>query len=111
MNANPYESPRGALTADEDRFAKPLLSLWTATGYVLAMSLIGLMFGGLLALVIGAMAPSYYRSLFRGIDEPDFDPISAGVVLGLVQGLVGGAVLGVTILAVYFWYLTRLRRA
>jgi hypothetical protein len=111
MIANPYESPRGTLAEGEAPVVKPALSLWTATGYVFAMSFVGLVFGGLMALAIGAIAPGYYRSLFRGIDDPAFDPTSAGVVLGLLQGLGGGAVLGVAILAIYLWYLTRLRRA
>jgi hypothetical protein len=107
---NPYESPRHA----HERLAGPTISpaftIWQATIYVFAMTLVGTFLGGLMGLAIGLIAPDHYRAVISGGNSPGFDPVVTGAILGTTQGLVGGTVLGLFVLAIYVWYLTRLRR-
>jgi hypothetical protein len=57
--------------------------------------------GGALGYAMARLAPSYYRSVFRGGDSPDFDPVQVGIGLGVSQGLIAGLVAGsVVVLAV-----------
>lgn len=101
---NPYESPRAVEPGNQ---AQPTLTLFSATMYVLLTGGGGLLVGGLLGLLIGVAAPDYYRTVFRGLDGPGFNPALAGSILGATQGFFGGAGIGVVILIVYIWYLTR----
>lgn len=78
--------------------------------YVLLTGGGGLVLGGLCGLLIGVMVPGYYRAVFGVQDEPSFDPVLTGVVLGSTQGLFAGFVIGLIILLIYVWYLTRLNR-
>lgn len=102
--ANPYESPRATETGDQPR---PQLTLFGATLYVLLTAGGGMLLGGLLGLLIGVVAPGYYRTVFRGLDGPDFNPALMGTILGGTQGFFGGAGIGLVILLIYVWYLTR----
>lgn len=107
---NPYESPRG--DAGERGLATDnRLTLFGATMYVLLASGGGFLLGGLLGLAIGVLVPGYYRTVFRGADDPAFNPAVTGTLLGATQGLFGGALVGCVILVIYVWYLTRLKRA
>ena len=103
--ANPYESPRAV--DDSSGGKNPPLTLFSATMYVLLTGGGGLLVGGLLGLLIGAAAPDYYRTVFRSLDGPGFNPALAGSILGATQGFFGGVGIGVVILIVYIWYLTR----
>jgi len=110
MQVNPYESPTVPSEAPSVGQRPPGVSLAQSTGYVLIMSGAGAALGSVLGLAIGIVMPGYYRSVLPGGSAPGFDPILTGMVLGLTQGLGGGALVGVAVLAVYFWYLTRVRR-
>ena len=107
---NPYESPRVAGAAALGSQANRPLTLWSATIYVLLTSGGGMLVGCLLGLLIGVIVPEYYRTVFRYLDGPGFNPIAFGGVLGAVQGLFGGAGIGFVILLIYAWYLTRAAR-
>jgi hypothetical protein len=110
MKVNPYESPTVLSEAPSASQRPPGVSLAASTGYVLIMTGAGAALGSVLGLAIGILMPGYYRAVLPGGSAAGFDPVLTGMILGLTQGLGGGAVLGVAILAVYFWYLTRLRR-
>ena len=107
---NPYESPRYAHERPAGPTISPAFTIWQATTYVFAMTLAGTLLGGLMGLAIGVIAPDHYRAVLSGGSAPGFDPVTTGLILGTTQGLVGGTVFGVLVLAVYVWYLTRLRR-
>lgn len=81
--ANPYEFPRAI---DAGSQVQPPLTLFGATIYVMLTAGVGLLIGGLLGLLIGVAAPDYYRTVFRGVDGPDFNPVLAGTILGATQG-------------------------
>lgn len=53
--------------------------------------------------MLGTYLPGYYRAVFRGGDEPGFDPLQAGIGLGLTQGFGGGIVVAVIIIAIFVW--------
>jgi hypothetical protein len=104
--ANPYESPRAV---DSGRPAQQPLTLFSATMYVMLTAGAGLLIGGLLGFLIGIAAPDYYRSVFPSMNGPGFNPALMGTILGATQGFFGGAGIGVVILIVYIWYLTRVK--
>jgi hypothetical protein len=58
---------------------------------------------GLIGSTLARSLPGYYRAVFSGGDQPDFDPVQVGVGLGITQGLVAGLVVGsVVVLASAF---------
>jgi hypothetical protein len=73
-------------------------------GCVIAFTLLGAGTG----YALGTVAPGYYRSVFEGGQDPNFDPVDVGIGLGSSQGLLGGAVIGVLLASVL---LLRDRRA
>jgi NhaP-type Na+/H+ or K+/H+ antiporter len=107
VTTNPYESPR---VADAAAVGEQRLTLFGATMYVLLTSGGGLLVGGLLGLLVGLAAPDYYRTVFRSLDGPTFNPAIWGLVLGATQGMFAGAGIGLVILLIYVWYLTRSKK-
>lgn len=72
-----------------------------------------MLFAGLGAVIgwaLGRFTPGYYRSVFRGGDEPWFDPVSVGVGQGLTQGLAGGVAVGLAVAAILAWREVQLGR-
>ncbi len=110
MTTNPYESPQGTTAAGTTNAGPAPLTLWSATMYVLLTSGGGLILGGVLGYALGVLAPGYYRTVFPRLTDSGFHPAAMGLVLGGTQGLFGGAVIGLLILAIYAWYLTRAGR-
>ncbi len=53
--------------------------------------------------LLGTFSPGYYRSVFRGGDEPWFDPVSVGVAQGLTQGISGGIFVGLLLVVIFVW--------
>lgn len=109
MSANPYESPTAAAAAEPPAAAPPL-TLGIATQYVLLTSGGSALFGCLTGAAIAFFAPHYYRAVFNLPGESAERVFMLGVILGTTQGLVSGAVLGVVIVAIYAWYLSRRHR-
>jgi len=70
--------------------------------------------GGLIGLGIGAalgtFVPGYYRSVFHGGDNPQFDSVAVGIGQGLTQGVVFGGVVGVVLVWMYYRYQSRSRQ-
>ncbi|MGL4462539.1 MAG: hypothetical protein ACRC1K_10310 [Planctomycetia bacterium] len=66
--------------------------------------------GGGVGWALGTYFPGYYRSVFRGGNEPWFDPVAVGVGQGLTQGVAGGVVVGLAVVAILAWRESRLRR-
>jgi hypothetical protein len=70
---------------------------------VLFCALVGLSVG----YTLGAVAPGYYRTVFRNGNSPEFDPVQVGVGLGLTQGLLCGLVVGCVVVISVTWYNSR----
>ncbi len=47
--------------------------------------------------VIGALAPEYYRAVFRGGESPDFNPLQVGAGLGATQGAASGMAISIVV--------------
>ena len=102
---NPYTSPLPTKHVAN----KPLLLLWSF-GAVFASALVGGVLGLLMGAALGSMMPAYYRSVFAGGDSPNFDPVAVGIGQGLTQGVVFGGVVGLALVAMYYWYLLTCQR-
>ncbi len=99
MNAeNPYDSPQQPVSS-----AAPSLLIWTAV-CVFATSSIGGILGILLGAALGSFLPDYYRSVFSNGDSAGFDPVAVGIGQGLTQGVVFGAMVGLVLVALFYWY-------
>jgi MFS family permease len=59
--------------------------------------------GGAIGAAIGAVAPEYYRSVFRDGRSPEFNPLQTGIGLGTVQGLALGIVTALVVIAIFAW--------
>lgn len=107
---NPYESPR-VNSADSEQAAvsfRPSLLLWSlATVFVSAM--LGGLLGLLIGLALGSLVPGYYRSVFANGNEEFFDPVAVGIGQGLTQGVVFGGVVGLVLVALFYWRRSRLQ--
>jgi len=66
--------------------------------------------GALLGLMIAVFVPDYYRTVLRLANDSPAGIIGVGIVLGATQGLVTGIGVGIAIIAIYAWYLTRRRK-
>jgi hypothetical protein len=64
--------------------------------------------GGAFGYALGALAPDYYRFVFRIPPGVDLEPAHAGLGLGLTQGLAAGLVVGLVIVLAVAWYNSRL---
>ena len=68
-------------------------------------------FGGLIGIGIGTamgmLIPGYYRSVFSTGGEPNFDPVAVGIGQGLTQGVVFGGIIGLILVAMFYWYRSR----
>ena len=86
--------------------ANPSLMLWIA-GSIFGSTVIGSGLGLVLGVIIGKLAPGYYRGVFINGSDPSFDPFSMGVGLGMTQGAFLGAAIGIVSVIVYLWYRSR----
>ncbi len=75
---------------------------------VFASVALGALTGALMGAGIGTFLPGYYRSVFSNGKSPDFDPVAVGIGQGLTQGTGLGALIGIALVALYYWYLSRL---
>ncbi|WP_442506730.1 hypothetical protein SH528x_005590 [Novipirellula sp. SH528] len=99
---NPYDSPQSELTTEPS----PRLLLWSVAT-VFASALIGGGMGLSIGAALGAFAPGYYRSVFSTGDSPVFDPVAVGIGQGLTQGIVVGGLIGLALVAMYYWFRAR----
>ncbi len=70
---------------------------------VVACALLFALVGGAIGCALGALAPGYYRAVFRHGQEPWFDPLGVGLGLGVTQGISGGALIGVALVVILVW--------
>lgn len=98
--ANPYEAPR-APDGPSPSTAGPGVarSFLIIIGAALGFGAIGAALG----LTLGRVAPAYYRGVFQGGDQPDFDPVQVGLGLGLSQGLICGVLAGIAVVLAAAW--------
>lgn len=100
---NPYDAPKSAAP----RRASHSLLFWSALtvfGSALAGGLLGLATGA----GLGNLIPSYYRSVFSNGSDPTFDPLAVGIGPGLTQGLGLGCLVGLGLVAMFYWHRSRL---
>jgi hypothetical protein len=65
--------------------------------------------GTLVGYGLGTFLPGYYRGVFLGGRQPDFNPVDVGIGLGCSEGLMLGVVVGLVVVVVLAW--CRSRRA
>ncbi len=63
--------------------------------------------GASVGLALGALAPDYYRAVFRLTS--DQSPIQLGVGLGLTQGLIAGVVVACVVVLAAAWFKSRVK--
>jgi hypothetical protein len=63
--------------------------------------------GALAGYGLGTFVPGYYRSVFSGGQEPNFNPVDVGIGLGCSEGLMLGAVVGTVAAVVLAWRKSR----
>lgn len=85
-------------------------SLLRSVAVVIGSTVITGLAGLGIGLGLGTYVPGYYRTVFRGGDQPGFDPVAVGIGQGLTQGVVLGAVLGLCIVAIHQWRQSRIDR-
>ena len=103
---NPYDSPKNATIPAATSPAPLLWSVVTVFGSALLGGLIGLGIGA----GIGSTVPSYYRSVFSNGSDPNFDPVAVGIGQGLTQGVVFGSIIGLALVAMFYWNRSRAAR-
>ena len=102
MNSeNPYDSPQQTAGT-----ANPSILLWTI-GCVFATGFVGGLLGALLGAALGSFSPGYYRSVYSNGDSPNFDPLAVGIGQGLTQGVVFGTLVGLALVAMFYWHRSR----
>ncbi len=74
----------------------------TAAGFGIAGTLIGML--------LGKIAPGFFRQMLPLRDPGSFNPLELGIGLGLTNGLGWGVVVGVLLVAILAWKETRLVR-
>ena len=63
--------------------------------------------GASVGLTLGALAPDYYRAVFRLTSEQS--PIQLGIGLGLTQGLIAGVVVASVVVVAAAWFKSRVK--
>ena len=103
---NPYDSPKDAMVAAESSSATLLWSVVAVFGSAFLAGLIGMGIGAALcSFVFG-----YYRSVFSNGSDPTFDLVAVGIGQRLTQGVVFGGVIGLVLVAMFYWYRSRSTR-
>jgi hypothetical protein len=105
IDVNPYKSPKPAKPGVNSP-ASPRLLIWSV-GTVFGSAVAGGVLGLLIGAALGAFAPGYYRSIFINGDSPSFDPLAMGIGLGLTQGVFLGGLVGIVLVALFYWYRSR----
>jgi hypothetical protein len=75
------------------------MTLRSAFATLLVSTIFFTSIGACLGFSLAKLTPGYYRMVFKGGGEPDFDPVGVGIGLGLTQGFVGGVVVGLILVA------------
>lgn len=73
---------------------------------VVVTSAVGAAVGGCVGMLIGWVAPGYYRAVIP--KAADLDQVSVGFSLGMPQGLGAGLVGGILLVAILTWQHVRL---
>jgi hypothetical protein len=103
---DPYDAPTDATIRAA---VSPIPLLWSVV-VVFGCAALGGLLGLGIGAGLGACVPGYYRSLFRAGGDPQFDPIAVGIGQGLTQGLVFGGIIGLLLVAMWYWHQARAPR-
>ena len=87
----------------------PSLLFWSI-GAVFGSGALGGVLGALIGAALGIYMPGYYRSIFLSGSAPGFDPVAVGIGQGVTQGVVFGALVGLALVAMFYWYRSRPQR-
>src|SRR6478672_9832604 len=93
---------------DEGECRERHMTVRRAITTIICSTLLLAAIGGSFGYGLGALAPGYYRSVFRSSQEPGFDPVGVGVGLGITQGTTAGVIVGLVLVALICWRDTRL---
>jgi len=104
-DSNPYAPPSES-SADGPGLRVLLTSVATVFGTAALGGLAGLGLGAMM----GSIAPDYYRTVFNQGDNPAFNPVALGMGQGLGQGIGFGGILGVALVALFYWYRSRIMK-
>ena len=74
-----------------------------AVGWIALTSVLFSGIGALVGWLIGTLMPGYYRSVFVGGNDPNFNPVETGLGQGLTQGMVLGATVGLVLVLANWW--------
>jgi hypothetical protein len=102
----PYQAAKHAVTSKANA---PTTMLWSAL-VVFLCTVAGGMLGLAAGAALGTLVPGYYRAVFSSGGAPHFDPLAVGIGQGVTQGVGFGAVIGLALVAMYYWYNSRLNR-
>jgi len=106
MNSeNPYDSP-----ANPIEHAGPQFLGWSMA-VVFGSAALGGLIGIGIGVLLGTLAPEYYQSVFSDSNSPNFNPLAIGIGLGLTQGVVFGGIIGLVLVALFYWYRIQLVRS
>ena len=86
---------------------------WILNWHRIVVAGVGLVLGGGpagIGAALGAFVPGYYRSVFPSGGDPNFDPIAVGIGQGLTQGVVFGGIIGLLLVAMFYWNRSRTAR-
>ena len=108
MDPNPYDSPNHA--GDEPPARPPAMTWPKGIAIVAATTLLGAAGGTGVGVALGTFVPGYYRSVFFGGRDPEFDPVAVGIGQGLTQGLALGLIAGLVVVAGIAWFKLRAAR-
>lgn len=64
--------------------------------------------GTAVGMLLGSLAPDYYRAVLHIPPGTPVDPTQVGLGLGLTQGVGAGLVVGLVVVVAVAWYQTRL---
>ena len=103
---NPYQTP--AQFEPSPRLQTRMM--WSSIAAVFVCAIVGGGLGMGLGAIIGNLFPGYYRDVFASGSSPGFDPVAAGMAAGLTQGVTGGAIIGLALVALFYWFRIKVGR-
>ena len=108
VSGNPYDSPKQP--AETGTASGPGLGVLVGSAaFVFGVALVGGVVGMGIGAALGTFVPGYYRSVFVGGYDPHFDPVAVGIGQGLTQGVMFGGLVGLALVALFYWHRSRRR--
>jgi hypothetical protein len=103
---SPYDTPKDLNVSSA---SSPVPLLWSVVA-VFGSAFLGGLVGLGIGVALGSFVPGYYRSVFSNGADPNFDPVAVGIGQGLTQGVVFGGIVGLVLVAMFYWHHSRSAR-